>query len=392
MTTQKTRAFKIGLFVITALAMIVVGLVFLGSRGWNKKFVYIETYINESVQGLDVGAPVKYRGVQIGVVTLIDFVDRKYPEIGDGVSRRVLVEMGIYPETFDDLSDVEIHNRLRTEANKGLRVRLKSQGLTGIAYIEADYLDPTKYLPMNITWIPDYCYVPYTSSLSAQLQESADSINVILRNLRDVDIGEVVSELNTVILNVQEAFEKWQIGTFFEESIDLVKGLKTTNMLLQKNIVDAEIDEVAKEIRASAITLTQSVLDLNAKDLRSEISASLSEFQNTNQYVRDLITKEEIDLITDELSTSLSTAKRILENTEGKVVGSLDALQMSSTRLYRTTKKLDHILSTEHPNVELIIDNIRTITEDLRELTQYAKKYPSHILFGDPPNRQGPTR
>ena len=386
--TQKTKAFKVGLFVIVGIILTISGIVFLGAHGWQGEYIYVETYIDESVQGLEVGAPVKYRGVQIGIVTRIDFVDRKYPEIRDSILRKVLVELGIYPETFDDLSNVEIHHRLETEAQKGLRVKLKSQGLTGLAYIEADYLDPTSYPPMNISWNPEFCYVPYTPSLSAQLQESADSINVILRNLRDVNLGDIAADLNSVILTVQEVLDKWQVGSLMEESIGLVRGLKTTNEALKKKIEEAQVGELANEIRGAANTFTRSIQDLNLKEIRLEVSASLSEFQSTTRRLKELLEKEEIEHMASDLSISLSAAKRILGSAEPKVTELLEALRLSSNRFYKTTKKLDHILSDEQPNVESIFENLKIITDDLRDLTHYVKKYPSHAIFGEPPPRE----
>ena len=388
----KTTAFKVGIFVLVGIILITAGIVFLGVGGWKKKYIFIETYIDESVQGLEVGAPVKYRGVEIGIVHRIDFVDRKYEEVDNWESREVLIEMGIYPEIFEDLSDSEIHTRLQTEAKKGLRVKLKSQGLTGLAYIEADYLDPDKFPPMDISWKPEYCYVPYTPSLSAQLQESADSINVILKNLKNVDLGEVVQGLNTAIATVQNGLEKWRVGELLEEAIALVGALKTTNNLLQETIVNAEVDGVGNQIKDAADTLTRSIEDLDLKSLRSQASDSFVEFRHAIQRLSGILNKEEIDLLAENLSTSLTSIKRILENSEGKVDESMEALRQSSVNLSGTTKKLNRMLSNEQANVELIFENMATITADLRELTQYIKKYPSHVLFGEPPTHTDLTR
>ena len=46
---------------------------------------------------------------------------------------------------------------------KGLRVRLASQGITGAAFLEADYIDPEKFPPMEIIWEPKTYYVPFSS-------------------------------------------------------------------------------------------------------------------------------------------------------------------------------------------------------------------------------------
>ena len=69
----KPNYFKIGTFVLSALIIVVVGIVMLSGGRWSQK-TYWETYFDESVQGLAVGAPIKYRGVQIGTVERIAFV------------------------------------------------------------------------------------------------------------------------------------------------------------------------------------------------------------------------------------------------------------------------------------------------------------------------------
>ena len=60
--------FKLGLFVLVAVGLGLAALVVLGVGVFFRQPVYMETYLDESVQGLDVGSPVKHRGVQIGVV------------------------------------------------------------------------------------------------------------------------------------------------------------------------------------------------------------------------------------------------------------------------------------------------------------------------------------
>ena len=72
--------FKVGAFVITSVALILGGVVILGSGAIFKETETIETSTMESVNGLQIGSPVKFRGVPIGEVTVISFADRFYPE------------------------------------------------------------------------------------------------------------------------------------------------------------------------------------------------------------------------------------------------------------------------------------------------------------------------
>ena len=74
----KANYFKLGLFVLGAIAAGLIVLVVVGSGRWFQPKLTIETYFNESVQGLDIGSKLKYRGVAIGDVTRIGFSYNKY--------------------------------------------------------------------------------------------------------------------------------------------------------------------------------------------------------------------------------------------------------------------------------------------------------------------------
>src|ERR1700680_4443063 len=76
--SAQANFFKLGLFVIGATVVLVLLLLILGSGRWFQSKVAIETYLNESAQGLEVGSKVKYRGVVVGEVTKIGFTYTKY--------------------------------------------------------------------------------------------------------------------------------------------------------------------------------------------------------------------------------------------------------------------------------------------------------------------------
>src|SRR6185369_10194716 len=98
--SMKANYFKLGLFVILALTSLVILLIVIGSGRAFQQKITIETYFNESVQGLDVGSKVKYRGVVIGEVTKITFTYVKYQQ-DKPMSQRlryVLVEAQLQPK------------------------------------------------------------------------------------------------------------------------------------------------------------------------------------------------------------------------------------------------------------------------------------------------------
>jgi phospholipid/cholesterol/gamma-HCH transport system substrate-binding protein/paraquat-inducible protein B len=86
--------FKVGIFVITASVIAIIGVILLGVGSVFQKNFLVETYIDESVQGLDVGSPVKFRGVPIGKVEEISLTSVEYAT----TKRYVLVRTVISPK------------------------------------------------------------------------------------------------------------------------------------------------------------------------------------------------------------------------------------------------------------------------------------------------------
>lgn len=66
--------FRLGVFVLAAIAVLISVILIFGSGQLFKRSFYVETYIKQSVTGLDVGAVVRFRGVKIGQVSM-DWLD-----------------------------------------------------------------------------------------------------------------------------------------------------------------------------------------------------------------------------------------------------------------------------------------------------------------------------
>jgi uncharacterized coiled-coil protein SlyX len=60
-------------------------------------------------------------------------------------------------------------------------------------------------------------------------------------------------------------------------------------------------------------------------------------------------------------------------------------------QLKRTLRRFNNFVSDEEENFAVSTENVRVITGNLRDLTENAKKYPSQILFGNPPPHSHPV-
>jgi len=64
----KTNYFRLGLFVVAAIAAAIASILILLGPSLGKPYAEMETYFQFSISGLEVGAPVKFRGIQVGQV------------------------------------------------------------------------------------------------------------------------------------------------------------------------------------------------------------------------------------------------------------------------------------------------------------------------------------
>jgi len=89
-----TNHWKLGLFVVGSLfAAVAIG-VYLAAQSLRKDTVEYKSYFDESVQGLEVGAPLKFRGVTLGNVSLIDVAaDRRHVEVSYSMTVKTLSDM-----------------------------------------------------------------------------------------------------------------------------------------------------------------------------------------------------------------------------------------------------------------------------------------------------------
>jgi len=178
---KKVNPVVIGTFILGAVALTVVAVMVWGSGKLFQRPFAVVCYFPGSVNGLAPGAPVKFRGVQIGEVDEIRIVfaqERGRPRIPvflniDGKRMR---ELGATQEPSLD--------RLHELIEQGLRARLLSQSIvTGVLYVDFDLLPGTRADMMQAA---DAAY-PEVPTLPTPLEEATRTFGDILAQLKEVD-------------------------------------------------------------------------------------------------------------------------------------------------------------------------------------------------------------
>ena len=253
---MKTRTgyFRLGLFIIGAVATGVLLLVLLGVGNLFRPTVMMETYFDGSVQGLDVGAPVKLRGVTIGEVTRIGFTRARYEPDVPPVERHqyVMVEATIRADrlgTGDRLPTPEV---VQAMVDRGLRVRLTPQGVTGIYFLELDFLDPDLQVPIDIRWEPEHIYVPSAPGTVTQFIEYADRIG---RRLDALDVERVVDSMQRVLDNLEAVTGGLEMARINDETIALLGEFRASAERLDRVLSSPALARVPEDLGTAASNL-----------------------------------------------------------------------------------------------------------------------------------------
>ena len=250
--SQKTNYFKLGIFIIVTVLIILVGVFFLGARQMFQQEWEFETYFDQSVQGLEVGSPVKMKGVTMGSIQKICFVYEEY----DTDLSYVYVLFSCHPETLGarktDQTPEQLRETVKQLAAQGMRLSLDVQGITGTAILDAQFYDPDKYEALKIDWNPKYPYVP---SISGALARMGKTLEKTLDNLSQIDfaaMGEKVDQSLTSVSKMLTDEIEPLVSELREEIIPALSNIRkasetTPEIMARVNIIQEGITDWIRE-------------------------------------------------------------------------------------------------------------------------------------------------
>ena len=313
---SKANPAVIGGFVIGAIALVVLGLLAFGSTNWFAKRNKYVAYFPGSVKGLQIGAPVDFRGVTIGRVT-----DIKVLFNPEEVSARIPVVMEFDPTQIEVIGGEPIMAG-REGANRlidaGFRAQLQSQSLlTGLLFVNLDFLPKS---PVRLVGgAQPYPEVPTIPSEFEQLQQTAgdvaarmpqllDQLNGLLTDLNATlnqtsgGFGSVVSDVAAIAQDVRKSTPE-VVASAEKATEELQHAAQTLDDILQTNrdAIGGMIDEwtvAAGAMRRTAGQVEQLIAE-NRQGLRDFTQYGLYEYTGLAQDAQRLV--DQFSRITEQL-------------------------------------------------------------------------------------------
>lgn len=366
----ESRYFKLGLFVIAGLFLIVAGVVIFGAGALFTEYLRVETATTESVQGLDVGAAVKYRGVPIGKVAKIEMAGWRYGRrdaaVQSDVNRFILIEMDIRRDMLLAHDMEEIRRNLAVAIEQGLRVRMASSGLTGPAYLEVLFLDPQRQPVQPVPWTPPPLYLP---SAPSTMTEIVSGVEAILAELKKAQIGKIAGDLDRLINNTDTAIVDLKTAVLREKLASVLDEARGTTQRVHVILANPNLDKTINDLSATMASAKNTVSGDEVQAFVADLPRISARLRDTTARIDEIVRDPKMQKLIDGLSdTATSTAPAALE-------------------LRRALRELNLLLSTQRQDLEAIVTNLRRVLENGAALAEDAKDNPSRAIFGDPPPR-----
>jgi phospholipid/cholesterol/gamma-HCH transport system substrate-binding protein/paraquat-inducible protein B len=335
---------RLGVFVAVTVAIAAAVLFLLGGRNLFKPTLTFETYFTESVAGLEIGAPVRFRGVPLGQVTEIVTSSSSYEGDIPLEKRKALIvvraNVNYAPKETEQLKrDVPLL------VQKGLRVQTQLAGITGQQYLSLDYFDPQEYPPLEVPWTPKHIYVPSAPSLSGEIIGKAQRF---LASLDEADVKALGQNLNALVLDVKKKVGELPVADLSAKADAVLADADAAVKRIDKILATAPIDHTLRKIDSASTRLDAILADPGIKQTVDNTAAFSGRLRK---------------------------------------VGDDGELERMVKRIGDAAERIDALVGDNQYDVRVAVQDLRVTADNLRALSEAVKRYPAGALVGGPPDK-----
>lgn len=281
----------IGAFVLGAFLLVIGAITMFGSQDLFQEKRRFVAYFEQSVNGLNVGAPIKFRGIEIGQVTSIEGVFD--PETNRLIPR---LELEIHPETMRNaqLEDGE-YNLFRPLVEQGMRGSLKSQSLlTGQLYVSLDFYEdrPVRRLGNDDDPYPE---MPTVES----------GFGEFVASLQQIPIDQIFGQLSSTLASLDEVLSGDDMGRTLDELPQLLASLDRTVRSVGE-FTSTDLPQTTAQFRSFLATGESSMTafsDQLTNGTLADIGTTLSEIDATLAATRQRLDRD--DPVSQEITATL---------------------------------------------------------------------------------------
>ena len=272
----------VGMFALGTLALVVVALLSFRSRHWFSKPERFVAYFNESVQGLDVGGAVKLRGVRIGQVRSI----RVQHDSATRRSRVVVVselDQKVITDQAGQVIKLADRATLQRLIEEGLRARIDLVGITGIQFVELDFLDPQQLPAAHLEAGAEAEY-PVVPTVRSGMSELIGNLSKIVSNLHRVDFASMARELDSLLASANRQVGELDLKRMVAKVTAAAESIEALAGSAEAKEAFAHLNQAATGVQTLA-----GRLEAEVEPVRSELVRSLRAFHDAADGIHTLL-------------------------------------------------------------------------------------------------------
>lgn len=320
---SQQKSFAIGAFIVGAILLVFIALLFFSGGQLFSPKERVVMYFEESVQGLQIGAPIKLKGVVLGEITdiQINFPNDEVNSKEQNIATTVTADLAL--KRISRTGATVDREFFQDSISKGLRAQLNYQSfLTGLLYVELDFFPGTTPKLYNLQ--DDYLEIPTAPT----------AFEEISKNLQEMNIKGLIDNLDKLTTQVTQ--------------------------LVQSGAIEQTLGSV--KTAADSVTVLSHTLDKEAALLSKNLIA-------TN----------------NELNTLLTTLNQQAPVLAGNVNTSLVELQKSLDQFTKTAASINHSFSEDAPLINQLTDTLKDVSRSaqaFRSLSETLEQQPEALLRG----------
>jgi len=328
--SKQANPLAIGIFLVGALTLLVVALMVFGGGQFFKEKNRFVIYFDSALNGLNVGAPVKLQGVQIGNVSEISLV---MDEATGRVFKPVVIE--IDPALLRDVSGqqsgahTEKQHRLAAQKliDLGLKGRLETQSLlTGLLYVDLNFHADK---PMNLVKL-DYKNLPELPSVPTTVDEIRNTADEIINRAKQLPLEDTLKNLSETLIEIRALLQ----------SDDTRKSMAALSRSLQET----------QKLMAT--------LNSQSGPLLTNANGALADTRTTLQELN-----KQLLPVLKAVETSLHTATQLMQSSQG-TLAAVEAMAAPDAPLSQAMQEM------------------RNAARALKDLGESLERQPNAIIYG----------
>ena len=339
----------IGLFVLGAIALLVVALVVFGSGKIFKKTVPMVFYFEGSVKGLNIGSAVVLKGVQVGSVTNV--VLQFNPK---DLSLRIPVYADFDPDKIARVTGERIVKRGEQVAmqkrliDHGMRAKLEMQSiLTGLLMINLDFLPDT---PAKLVGTdPDVWEIPTVPT----------PLEVLTEKVQKLPIEETFNKLANAVSGIEKMVN----------SPELERGMKNLSQSAEE--MRKTIKSINEEIKPLSASIQETLKDTRSvlKNADTQITGTATRLEGLMGEAQKLVSE-----VNGEVGPMASDLKKTLEEARGAIAQAQKTLQAAEGNYAEG--------SAFYYELTEALSGLNDASRSISLLGEYLKRHPDAVLWG----------